>query len=166
MRYLFIKLTQYLLYQKEERGFTLIELLVVVILMGILTALALPNYFNQIEKARVAEAKQNLGSINRAQQAYYFEKAVFAAQMSNLGVNLTLDSELYQYSIPGPVNNTEVHHLAKPQPTYASDINTVVSAVYRIGDGFKSVLCEGNDPSANPNIADPTTCNDGEIVGK
>ena len=54
----------------KRRGFTLIELLVVIVIIGILVAIALPNFIKIKDKAKEAEVKQNLHAIQLAVERY------------------------------------------------------------------------------------------------
>lgn len=56
--------------RKDDRGFTLIELLVVIVIIGILAAMALPNFVEARKKAKEAEVKSNIHSIQVALERY------------------------------------------------------------------------------------------------
>lgn len=55
---------------KNKKGFTLLELLVVVLIIGILAAIALPQYRKSVEKAKLAEALMNLKSLEGSIERY------------------------------------------------------------------------------------------------
>lgn len=57
----------------NKKAFTLIELLVVVLIIGILAAVALPQYQKAVEKARMTEAIINVRAIARAAQVFQLE---------------------------------------------------------------------------------------------
>lgn len=62
----------------ERKGFTLIELMIVVSIIGILSALAIPNFLNFRGKAVQAEAKSNLGGIFVCQEIYFSDYNTYA----------------------------------------------------------------------------------------
>lgn len=92
------KLLQHLIDRRTDEGFTLIELLVVIIVIGILAAIALPSYLNQVNKARESEARVYVGSMNRAQQAYYLINDSFATDLAVLQLAVPTSSKYYTYS--------------------------------------------------------------------
>ncbi len=98
------KLLQHFIKKNKDGGFTLIELLVVIIIIGILSAIALPSFLNQANKARQSEAKTYIGSMNRAQQAYYMENSnefAATANFARLGLGVAKETSNYKYEIEG-----------------------------------------------------------------
>ena len=74
--------------RRGERGFTLIELLVVVLIIGILAAIAIPQYFKVVERARVAEAQAFVSSLKQAQERYLARNGTYVTATKDLA---TLD---------------------------------------------------------------------------
>jgi type IV pilus assembly protein PilA len=70
---------------KNEKGFTLIELMIVVAIIGILAAIAIPNFLRYQAKSKQAEAKVLLSGIFTSETAYYAEQNTYAVDTNNMG---------------------------------------------------------------------------------
>ena len=56
--------------KKIQEGFTLVEILIVVVIVGILAAIAIPTYFNYVEKAYASDAQTQLKTILEEQKIW------------------------------------------------------------------------------------------------
>ena len=77
---------------KRRSGFTLIELLVVVLIIGILAAVALPQYTKAVNRARADEALTNLKSLATAQKVYLMTNGTYTNKLSELDFSIPIKS--------------------------------------------------------------------------
>ncbi len=75
-----------------EKGFTLVELMIVIVIVGVLSAVALPNFLSQTNKAKGTEARSQLSSIIKGASASYLEggDAKIGADITAGGTNTCL----------------------------------------------------------------------------
>ena len=74
-------------------GFTLIELLVVVLIIGILAAVALPQYQVAVEKARVTQNIVRLNALETAANSYYLANGAWPTDVTLLDIDITKDAK-------------------------------------------------------------------------
>ncbi|MEH2392647.1 MAG: type IV pilin-like G/H family protein [Nostoc sp.] len=152
------KFIQHILAKKKgDEGFTLIELLVVIIIIGILSAIALPSFLNQANKAKQSEAKTYVGSMNRAQQAYYLENSAFTTAIGSLGLGIQTQTVNYQYTVAYTAgesvatNRASVNVSTAPLKSYVGGLE-----VTNLGASSEAttiaVLCESTNPMSNAGV--------------
>ena len=91
----------------KNKAFTLVELLVVVLIIGILAAIAVPQYRLAVEKSRVAQVISAISSIAQAQEVYYMATGHYTDKMSGLDISVNIPKG-WQYSL---YNTTGYHKI-------------------------------------------------------
>ncbi len=91
------------IYQKthpagKSAGFTLIELLVVVLIIGILAAVALPQYQLAVAKSRTTEAVTILKAITDAQEVYYMANGKYTNNLEDLDIDVPTNTKAWSFS--------------------------------------------------------------------
>ena len=122
-------------------GFTLIELLVVVLIIGILAAVALPQYTWAVEKSRASEALAVLKTFRDAEEVYYMANGSYADNPEDLDVKVPL-SKYFNYA----VTNISVAAYHKQKPYLLAYRHSVSQAA-----GQANIVC-GTDSSNSADI--------------
>ena len=130
---------------KGNHGFTLIELMIVVAIIGILAAIAIPNFMTYQAKARQSEAKVGLGGIFTTATSFFAENGTFSVSSAAALGYSPAGSPKYSFSYAGStINNGATASVCGG--------NTTVVASTATDTGFTS--------GAIGNIDGDTTCDE------
>lgn len=150
----------------QNVGFTLIEILVAIIIIGILSAIALPSFLNQTTKASQTEARTNVGVMNRAQQVYYFDNQLFADDtgtpaVEKLGIGIEPSTFNYTYTAVIIADG-----IANKATAKKNNIKGYAGGVFTSAEHTQALLCEAEFAGITP-VNEPTsatTCGIGSTM--
>ena len=147
------RLIQYLFYRKEEEGFTLVELIVVVMIVGTLSAIALPNWERTKLKAEAAGAKTVITNIKKECESNrdLLMDEIFTP-MSPWGYSVQPEASVSCYGDPATGLVSTVPNQVDKNPTYTYEHITgkitqeggVGSASQKIKFESGALICKGN----------------------
>lgn len=72
----------------KNQGFALLEILVVVLMLGILVAIAIPQYQMALLKAKASQVVSLVRSLSQDQEFFYFEHRRYAKKFSDLNLQI------------------------------------------------------------------------------
>jgi type IV pilus assembly protein PilE len=123
--------------RQAVKGFTLIELMVVLAIIGIIAAIALPSYANQVRKSRRADATSTLGDAQLRQERWRAENPAFGT-LAQIGVPTTSPGGHYTISMPtlsgtcpnsGPTATTNNSYILQAAATGAQAKDTACATM-------------------------------------
>lgn len=147
----------------------------------IIAAIVLPNFLDCSNKAKQSEAKQYVGAMNRAQQAYFTEKGTFATSLDALSLGIKSQTTNYDYSVIAGKKAAFSYGVSR---TVQKETKSIVGAIFLVPTPLTNakkaadkstivtILCiaksESKTPPTEPsNINGKLACGDGTVeIGK
>ncbi len=124
----------------HQRGFSLIELMIVVALIGILAAIAIPNFLTYQARAKQSEAKTNLAAVHTAEVAYFAERNAYGDDFPSIGFAVTGATSRYHYALGSSTTGAAIPEGCEV-PDTESDFTTGFT-VFAVGNIDGDAACD------------------------
>lgn len=113
-----------------RKGFTLLEVVIVVIIIGLLAAIALPQYTTTLNRAKAGEAYTNLGALRTAMDRYYYDQIALGSytQLSgatwydSLDIEIELTSGKWTYTVTDSGSNSIKSYVIRAENKVNADL--------------------------------------------
>ncbi len=144
---------------RSKKGFTLIELMIVVAIIGILAAIAIPNFLKFQAKSKQSEAKTNLKAVYTAETSYFGEKNTYESfgnvNWEPVGVSR------YQFSI-----DTGATIIPTPNPSLGTAVAVWAgfSGLVGVPGGYTNFSAAANGNIDNDSGIDTWYITDGNVL--
>jgi prepilin-type N-terminal cleavage/methylation domain-containing protein len=111
---------------KRQDGFTLVELMVVVAIIGLLSAVAIPNFKKYQAKAKVSEAKLQLSAAYTAESSFFSDFNIYAGCLSYMGFDPNPEFRNRYFAIGFKTGGVAIQGAggAAPSGAYGAAINS------------------------------------------
>ena len=120
----------------RKRGFTLIEIMIVVAIVGLLAALAIPNFLKYQARAKISEVKTNLKALYTAEHTYFAEHDRYAAAFDSVGFAPERGNR-YAYYIG--VSGSAINRAGSTETSSGSPVVIIGADLFKNGAGVSNV---------------------------
>ncbi len=124
---------------RSQNGFTLVELMVVVAIIGLLSAVAIPNFQKYQARSKTAEAKLQLSAIYTAEASFFADYNIYATCLNYMGYNPAEEANSRYYTT-GFNSGSNIDATAYASATNAGINTTQCPSAFTTGNGSTHFL--------------------------